>query len=95
MAPLAWIYQTGSFGEAHIKAAKVDHIGEADLCVYIVSSLGMAQGDEFWFVDRARESARTWVYFTGRGMAQVTICFVKSRGLAGWRTEHRLKGKFR
>lgn len=92
---MAWIYQTATLGEARIRAALVDQPGEADLCVYLVSSLGLASGDAFWFVDPSKESARTWVYFTSRGMAQVKICFVKQRGFAGWNNEHSLRGKFR
>lgn len=92
---MAWIYQTATFGEAHIRAAIVDDRGMADLCVYLVDSVGLASGDEYWFVDKSKESARTWVYFSGLGMAQIKVCFVKNRGMAGWQTEHRLQGKFR
>lgn len=92
---MAWVYQTATFGEAHIKAAIVDHPGQADLCVYLVSSCGLASGDAYWFVDKSKQSARTWVYFTAIGMAQIKICFVKDRGMAGWKNEHLLKGKFR
>lgn len=92
---MAWVYQTATPGEAHIRAAIVDQPGEADLCVYLVSSVGLASGDSYWFVDRSKQSARTWVYFTSRGMAQVKICFVSDRGMAGWNGQHRLEGKFR
>lgn len=92
---MAWIYQTETIGEARIRVAIVDHPGEADLCVYLVNSIGLASGDSYWFVDKSRQSARTWVYFTSRGMAQVKICFVKNRGMAGWNKSHPLEGKFR
>ena len=92
---MAWVYQAATVGEAHIRAAIVDSRGMADLCVYLVSSPGLARGDEYWFVDRSKESARTWVCFTGIGMAEINICFVNDRGMAGWQVEHRLRGKFR
>lgn len=93
---MAWIYQVGSMGSAHIKAAIVDTPGMADLCVFLVESVGMASGDAYWFIDRSKESARTWVYFPANiGMADIKICFVKSRAMAGWKTNHILEGKFR
>lgn len=92
---MAWVYQTSTMGDAHIKAAIVDQPGLADLCVFLVSNRGFACGDAYWFVDDCRDSAHTRVYFTAIGMAQVKVCFVKNRGLAGWKNEHRLKGRFR
>ena len=91
---MAWVYQCSSAGEAHVRAALVER-GFADLCVYLVSSVGLAKGDDQWFVDQSKESARTWVYFTSVGMSQVKICFVKDRAMAGWQREHPLQGKFR
>ncbi len=92
---MAWVYQTATMGEAHINAAIVDDRGMADLCVYLVGSPGMASGDKYWFMDKSKEAAATWVCFTGLGMADVAVCFVKNRGMAGWQVEHRLKGRFR
>lgn len=92
---MAWVYQTGLIGEAHIRIAVVDDPGMADLCVYLVDSLGMASGDKYWFMDTDKESARTWVCVTGRGMSQVDVCFVRNRGMAGWQRQHPCEGKFR
>lgn len=92
---MAWIYQTATMSEAHIRVAVVDQSDQADLCVYLASSIGQAVGDDIWFVDQSKQSARTWVYFTNQEMAQVKVCFVKDRIMAGWKNEHPLQGKFR
>ncbi|MGB1109246.1 MAG: DUF6150 family protein [Gammaproteobacteria bacterium] len=91
---MARIFQTNSMGMADIKAALVNHPGEADLCVYRVSSRGMAHGDAFWYICRDRHDAQSLIYFCSRGMAQVKICFVGNHSAAGWKTDHPLKGRF-
>ena len=91
---MARVYQTNDMGMAHIRAALVDHPGEADLCVLRVSSWGLALGDERWYICRNRHDAQVWVYFCSRGMADVKVCFVDNYSLAGWKTRHRLRGRF-
>ena len=91
---MARIYHSREIGMANIRAALVTHPGEADLCVYRVSSRGLAHGDAYWFICRDQGEATACVHFTSIGMAQVKICFVSARGEAGWRTRHRLKGRF-
>lgn len=91
---MARIYQTPDMGEAHVRVALVPDIGEADLCVCRVDSWGLASGDALWYITRDRQEATAWVHFCGRGFAQVLVCFVDSRGQAGWRGAHRLQGRF-
>ena len=91
---MARVYQSHNIGMADIRAALVDHPGEADLCVYRVGSRGLAYGDAYWYICRDRGDATAAVHFTSRGMAQVRVCFVADRGQAGWKTAHRLKGRF-
>lgn len=89
------VYQTENMGMAHIRAALVDHPGEADLCVLRVSSWGLALGDARWYICRNKHDAQVWIWFGSRGMAQIRICFVNNYTQAGWRTEsHPLKGRF-
>lgn len=91
---MARIYQTTSMGEAHVRVAIVDNRGEADLLVYRASSWGMAHGDACWHITRNKQDASTWVFFTSRGFAQLTICFVDNRGEAGWLRPSRFQGRF-
>jgi hypothetical protein len=91
---VARIYQAASMGEAHVRVALVER-GEADLLVYRAGSWGMAHGDARWFITRDRQDATAWVYFTNRGMAQVTVCFVDAQGEAGWQRPSRFRGRFK
>lgn len=92
---MARIYQTASMGEAHVRVAIVDSRGDADLLVYRASSWGTAYGDDRWFITRNKQDATAWVYFTSRGFAQVTVCFVHSQGEAGWQRPSRFRGRFK
>lgn len=92
---MARVFQTFSYGEAHIRAAIVDHPGEADLCVHRVRSWGMARGDAYWYITPDKQDATVWVYYDSFGASQVRICFVDNYTEAGWRrSSHRLKGRF-
>lgn len=92
---MARIFQVANMGEAHVRAALVADRGRADLWVHRVTSWGLAQGDERWFITRNRQDATAWVYFGSVGLAQVLICFVDSYGEAGWRLpNHPRRGCF-
>ena len=92
---MARIFQSRNMGEAHVRVALVTDRGQADLWVHRVSSWGLAQGDERWFITRDRNDASVWVYFCSLGMAQVRVCFVDSYGEAGWRVaDHPRRGCF-
>ncbi|MCB1736545.1 MAG: hypothetical protein KDI42_00315 [Gammaproteobacteria bacterium] len=91
---MARIYQTRDMGMADIRAALVDHPGEADLCVRRVGSWGLADGDARWYICTNRQDAQVCVWFGSRGMAEVKICFVSDYTQAGWKTAHRLRGRF-
>ncbi|RDU94723.1 DUF6150 family protein [Trinickia dinghuensis] len=90
---MAYIYQTSTMGEAHIRVALVAR-GFADLLVHRVNSLGLAHGDALWFITKDKQLATSWLFFTSPGMADVKICFVDSYGEAGWQTPHSFKGRF-
>lgn len=91
---MAWVYQAASQGDATIRAALVQDVGMADLCVHRVAVRGQARGDALWFITRDRNEASARVWFGPIGMAQVKICFVDAYGLAGWRRPHPLRGRF-
>lgn len=91
---MARIWQAFSIGDAQIRAALVDHPGEADLCVHRVTAQGLARGDSLWFITRDRQNATARVCFCSRGMAQIRICFVDTFSAAGWSRAHPLKGCF-
>ncbi|MBL8277846.1 MAG: hypothetical protein JNL93_14180 [Pelomonas sp.] len=93
---MAWIYQDPSFGMAMLKVAVVSSRAQADLLVYRSLSPGDASGDARWFITRDRQFARTTIHLCSLGMADLTICFVPTRGEAGWRVaghrwQHRLR----
>ena len=92
---MARIYQTWCSGDAHVHAALVEDPGRADLLVYRVLSWGEAIGDAYWYITRNRQDASVCIYFDSIGMSEIRVCFVNTRGMAGWRTPHRLKGRFR
>ena len=91
---VARIYQTPDMGEADVRVAIVEEPGEADLCVHRVGSWGLASGDALWFITRDKQEATAWVYFCGRGFAQVLVCFVDNYAQAGWQHSHPMKGRF-
>jgi len=90
---VARIYQTTEMGEAHLRISIVSH-READLLVHRENSSGLAQGDAHWYITRDKQVATAWVFFTSHSMAQVSICFVDSRGEAGWQRPSPYRGRF-
>lgn len=90
---MAVVFQAASPGEADIRAALVDSRGLADLLVCRVGSRGLAHGDALWHITRDRQSASVRIWFGSIGMSQVKICFVPTRGEAGWCRPHRLRGR--
>lgn len=93
---MAWVYQEGSFGGAQYRVALVLDPGRAELCVYRVSSPGLARGDAQWFITPDRQMAHTTIHLCSLGMAQLRICFVTTPGEAGWQVaSHPLMGRLR
>ena len=91
---MARVYQTYNMGEAQVRAAIVNHPGQADLCVLRVDSWGLAAGDTLWYITRDKQQASVWVYFGSIGECQLRVCFVDNYTLAGWQRVHPLKGRF-
>lgn len=90
---MAIIYQASSMGDANLLVALVNAPGEADLCVYRVSSRGLAASEALWYITRNRNDAQVRLFFTSQGMAQLKVCFVSAMGEAGWQHPHRHKGR--
>lgn len=90
---MAKIMQTFVISEANILANIVQDKGSADLCVFVVSSPGMAWGDERWYITENDAEASATLYFGKSGPADIRVCFVNNPADAGWRNSHRLKGK--
>ncbi len=91
---MASIYQSPTMGDACIRVALVSARGQADLLVHRVSSPGLAIGEALWFITRDRMMARTVIHVCSLGMAQLKVCFVPSRGEAGWQVAgHPLRGR--
>lgn len=90
---MARIYQSESMGMADVRIAVVRDRGRADLLACRVSSYGAALGDALWFITRDRQQANVVAYFCDESMAQLKVCFVPTRGEAGWQHPHRLRGR--
>lgn len=91
---MAIVYQTCNRGEATVLVYITPNREEADLWVYSPPLVGQAHGDGLWYITKNRHQARQLCYFCARGMSQVTVFFVESLALAGWRRPHRLRGYF-
>ncbi|WGS52883.1 DUF6150 family protein [Paraburkholderia sp. D15] len=80
---MARIFEARSLGVADVRVAIVADRGRADLLVCRVNSYGLAVGDALWCITPDRGNA-TSVAFCSEGMAQLKVCFVQTRGEAGW-----------
>jgi Family of unknown function (DUF6150) len=87
------VYETSTYGEAHLRVARVRCPGEADLCVHRVGSWGFARGDTLWYLTPNKQDANLWIYYVSFGAAQLRVCFVDTYGLSGWKRAHALKGR--
>lgn len=91
---MALIYRSSSSGTAEIAVCDVGSQGLADLLVFETTDQGLARSDDgVWCFVGSSGLATTSVWFTSaQGSADLKICFVSSRGLAGWRNSHALQG---
>lgn len=90
---MARVYQAESMGMADVRIALVRDRGRADLLACRVSSYGAASGDALWFIMTDRQQASVVAYFCDEAFAQLRVCFVPSRGEAGWVRPHRWRGR--
>lgn len=90
---MAKIQQTFSISDANIIATITEFKGKADLCVLLVTSPGLAYGDDRWYITTRDGEASNTVYFGKSGRADLKVCFVKNPGDSGWQTSHRLQGR--
>jgi Family of unknown function (DUF6150) len=90
---MARVYQAESMGMADVRIALVRERGRADLLAHRVSSYGAAVGDALWFITRDRHQASVAAYFCDEALAQLKVCFVPTRGEAGWVRPHAMQGR--
>ena len=92
---MALIHVKESSSVADYTACKVSSRNEADLAVCIVDSRATAKGkDGLWcYMDSASTATSKLCWVESRGVADLLVCMVTSRAEAGWRREHKLKGK--
>jgi len=88
------IYQAGSFGQAQYRVHITEQKSNADLLVYLVSNPALATGNGQWYVTNQYEEANRKVLFCNKSSAQFSICFVNSRGEAGWQKPTPLQHAF-
>jgi hypothetical protein len=81
---MAKVFVSDSMGMADVMVAVVRDRGRADLLVCRVDTYGAAGGAGLWFMTLSRQSANLTVFFCSEGMARLKICFVPTRGEAGW-----------
>lgn len=91
---MALIYEATSPNVAEVNVRVVQNRATADLLVYATEVREAAQGDALWhFVDRpAAATARIRIVHSPR-LAELLVCFVKSRRLAKWNRPHPLQGQ--
>jgi Family of unknown function (DUF6150) len=92
---MARIYQSPSMADADIRVAIVTDRSEADLLVHRVITRALASEEAHWYVTQDRTEAKTLIWVTSAGMAQLRICFVDSADEAGWVRSHPLQGSIR
>ncbi len=91
---MASVFVTDAMGMADWLIARVFDRGRADLLVNCVGSYGLARGEALWFLTDDREMSSMQVCFCSEGMAQLKVCFVPTRGEAGWvQAQHPLRGR--
>lgn len=92
---MASVYEEQSMGMANLRIALVHDRGRADLLACRVYSYGAAVGESLWFMTTSRQSADVIAFFCSEGFAQLKVCFVPTRGEAGWVQPHPLRGRLR
>lgn len=91
---MARVFVTDAMGMADWLVAQVSDRGRADLLVKCVSSYGLAWGEALWCLTDDREMSTMTICYCSEGMAQLKVCFVPTRGEAGWVDKtHRLRGR--
>jgi hypothetical protein len=91
---MARVFVTDAMGMADWRIARVSDRGRADLLVHCEGSYGLARGEALWCLTDDREMSSMTVFFCSEGMAQLKVCFVPTRGEAGWvDMKHRLRGR--
>lgn len=88
------IFQVGSTGEAQYRVHITDQKLTADLFVCLTTSPAMATGNGNWYVTKNFTEANRKVVFCGKGAAQFSVYFVKSRAEAGWQKANRFQREF-
>ncbi|WP_422862250.1 DUF6150 family protein [Desulfoluna limicola] len=82
-------------GSAEILVHEVASKGAADLLVCKVYSRNMAEhNDGLWCDVHTRSLASSRIkWVDNRNTANLLICYVNNRSMAGWQIDHRLRGK--
>ena len=80
---------------AQFTATRVEDRTNADLLVFVSDSHGVSfRKDEIWsYVESDGESNVKLFWDEVTTVADLKICFVDDLGIAGWVTDHPLKGK--
>jgi len=82
---------------ASINVSRVEDRTDADLLVFVTDSHGVSFGkEEVWsYVENVGESNIRLFWDETTPVTDLKICFVDNLGVAGWVTEHPLKGSLR
>lgn len=92
---MALIYVTETRERADVTVHITENRATADLFAFKVESRDLARGqDAVWCeVDVVALADITCLLVDSIRAADLVVCFVNSRGLAGWRKPHDLDGK--
>lgn len=93
--PMALINVKTSRSVADYTACIVQTRSAADLAVCVVESRATAKDEDgLWcYMESASTATSKLCWVESRGVADLLVCFVTSRAEAGWRRDHKLKGK--
>ena len=89
------VFEVDHFGVADVHVQIVDTPSVADLLVYRDAAKKPAQHSEgVWcFVNEDSASSKKVNFSNRPGFKNLKVCYVSSRGLAGWNKNHPLKGQ--
>lgn len=92
---MTMVFEVDHSGRADVHVQLVDSPGIADLLVFRDMAKASALHNEgVWcFVNEDSASSKKIHFSRKPGYKNLKVCYVKSRGLAGWIKNHQLKGR--
>lgn len=92
---MTMVFEVDRPGGADVHVQLVDSPGIADLLVFRdMTKLSALRSEGVWcFVNEDNPSSKKIHFSRKPGFQNLKVCYVASRGLAGWIKNHQLKGR--